>query len=104
MLGAGASARALCLSAAASALLNATEAVLPPTKESPFLPDPVYKLTLHDKLTVYMQCAKFQIVKVYYISKARCQDVEGLVDLQLVEGIQVSLKKFGFQNSKFLLE
>ena len=51
-----------------------------------------------------MQCAKFQIVKVYYISKARCQDVEGLVDLQLVEGIQVSLKKFGFQNSKFLLE
>ena len=40
-----------------------------------------------------MQCAKFQIVKVYYISKARCQDVEGLVDLQLVEGIQVSLEK-----------
>ena len=73
--------------------MNATEAVLPPTKESPFLPDPVYKLTLHDKLTVYMQCAKFQIVKVYYISKARCQDVEGLVDLQLVEGIQVSLEK-----------
>ena len=48
-----------------------------------------------------MQCAKFQIVKVYYISKARCQDVEGLVGPQLVEGIQVSLKKLDFKIQNF---